>query len=34
MKPSYRQSLYRLLEKNRETVACMERALSMHADGH
>ena len=29
MKPSYRQSLYRLLEKNRETLACMERALSM-----
>ena len=29
MKISYRQSLYRLLEKNRETMACMERALSM-----
>ena len=29
MKPSYRQSLYRLLEKNRETLAHMERALSM-----
>ena len=32
MKPSYRQLLYRLLEKNGEPSACTECALSMQTD--